>query len=71
MENKKTHWAVLGLVVIIAFLLAALLLPPLAKSKPRSRQTQGVNSISGFSATSSFSNSFPGTNAQAAAKSNK
>jgi hypothetical protein len=70
MENKRPHWAVLALVVFIVLVLAALLLPPLAKSKARSRKTPAVNSISGFSAISSFSISLPSTNARPAATSN-
>jgi len=59
MENNKTHWEVLALVVFVALLLTALLLPPLPKAKARASHIQAVNHIASVSMTMPSTNALP------------
>ena len=65
MGNNKTHWGVLVLIAFIALFLAALLLPPLPRAKPRASRIQAVNRIASVTFT------LPGTNALPTATTNK
>lgn len=65
MRINKKHWGVLVLIAFIALFLAALLLPPLPRTKARASRIQAVNRIASVTFT------LPGTNTLPAVTTNK
>jgi asparagine N-glycosylation enzyme membrane subunit Stt3 len=51
MKNKKPQWVILALLTVVALVLAAVVLPPLAKPKARASRISAVNHVASVSMT--------------------